>query len=208
VLYLLLIAGGVWHLLGWFQNLMRILAAPLLAGLALLLAISHSRRYADRRRQGILFYAGVGISACGLEYLGVISGRIFGSYSYGPILQPQLLGVPLAIGFAWLAMVLSSAGIADLLTARAGGGPPWVRIPFIALLMVLFDWIMEPAAIKLGYWSWQNGEIPWQNYLAWFLFAMLYAAWAWQLGLLQKGAPVLSRHAWLAQILYFLLVRV
>jgi putative membrane protein len=39
------------------------------------------------------------------------------------------------------------------------------------LLTVAFDWIMEPVAIRLDYWTWAGGDIPLQNYLAWFLIA-------------------------------------
>jgi putative membrane protein len=38
-----------------------------------------------------------------------------------------------------------------------------------ALLAVFFDWIMEPAAIALGYWSWQDSEIPMFNYISWLI---------------------------------------
>ena len=43
-----------------------------------------------------------------------------------------------------------------------------------ATLAVLFDWLMEPAAVKLGYWKWLgNGEIPLYNYMCWFVISML-----------------------------------
>jgi putative membrane protein len=45
---------------------------------------------------------------------------------------------------------------------------------------VLFDLLLEPAAIALGYWQWQNNQIPLQNYLSWgalaAIAAMLYQA--------------------------------
>ena len=232
LLYFLLAAGGLWHLLGWFQGLMQLLAAPMLIAVALLVSYLHGRHYglwrgsAGARLRWWGFLAGVVLSAFGLEWAGVTTGRIFGHYGYGDKLQPQFFGVPLAIGFAWLAMVLTSAGVADWLPdawrhlfrgrqgneSVSGADRPasdhgLLRILLIALLMLLFDWIMEPAAVRLGYWSWRGGIIPLQNYLAWFVFALVFAAAAWRLGFLQRGAPALSRHAWLAQILYFLLVR-
>ncbi len=210
LLYFLLAAGGLWHVLGWFQELMQLLAAPMLIALALLLAALHARRQGTLRRvhgRALLFYTGVVLSAFALEWLGVTTGRIFGPYRYGEVLQPQLAGVPLAIGFAWLAMVLSSAGLTEWIMAKCRFRSPLWQVLLIALLMLLFDWIMEPAAVRLGYWQWREGLIPVQNYLAWFVFALLYAAAAWRLDLLQRGAPAVSRHAWVAQIIYFLLVR-
>ena len=42
-------------------------------------------------------------------------------------------------------------------------------------ITVLFDYIMEPVAIRYDYWSWQGGAIPLQNYIAWFIIATLFA---------------------------------
>lgn len=218
LLYFLMAAGGLWHLLGWFQTAMRLLAGPMLMALALLLAaaqIRHSNaRHSSPQAGAIacLYFAGVVISSFLLEWYGVTTGKVFGHYRYGEVLQPQLGNVPLAIGFAWLAMVLSSAGLAEWtlrgLAPKGGPAPDWpvARILLIALFMVAFDWVMEPAAVKLGYWSWRGGIIPLQNYLAWFIFSLIYAASAWRLCLLRHGPPALSGHAWLAQILYFLMV--
>ena len=40
-----------------------------------------------------------------------------------------------------------------------------------ALLTVFFDWVMEPVAVKLGFWQWEGGVIPFFNYLCWFLIS-------------------------------------
>lgn len=32
---------------------------------------------------------------------------------------------------------------------------------------------MEPVAMKLDYWNWQDQVIPIQNHLAWFIIALL-----------------------------------
>lgn len=213
-LYLLLCAGGLWHVLGWFQPLMRALAAPMLFSLAVLLFLACARRkgVADSSRWA-LFSIGVIVSAFFLEWFGVHSGKVFGPYAYGQVLQPQLLGVPVVIGCAWLTMILSSAGVMEWLVRRFGRtGPALFRsaggqVILIALLMVFFDWVMEPAAVKLDYWRWLEEEIPLQNYSAWIIFSLLYAAAALRLGLLKGGCPALARHVWLAQIIYFLLIR-
>jgi len=213
VLYLLLCAGGLWHVLGWFQPLMRALAAPMLFSLAALLflaCVRHARRgYVDSLSRWTLFSLSVIVSAFFLEWIGVHSGKVFGPYAYGKVLQPQLLGVPLVIGFAWLTMILSSAGVMDGIVCRLDRAYPsaGAKVVLIALLMVLFDGIMEPAAVKLDYWRWLENEIPLQNYSAWFVFSLLYAAAALRLGLLRNGWPALARHVWMAQIIYFFLVR-
>jgi putative membrane protein len=46
--------------------------------------------------------------AWGVEYIGVTTGLPFGRYRYTAALQPQLLGVPLAIVCAWLMVALGA----------------------------------------------------------------------------------------------------
>jgi putative membrane protein len=42
------------------------------------------------------------------------------------------------------------------------------------MLATFFDMILEPVAVKLGYWKWLgNGSIPATNYLCWFLISAL-----------------------------------
>ena len=41
------------------------------------------------------------------------------------------------------------------------------------MMAVLFDWVMEPVAVKLGYWKWLgNGDIPFYNYVSWFVISV------------------------------------
>jgi putative membrane protein len=43
-----------------------------------------------------------------------------------------------------------------------------------ATLAVFFDWLMEPVAVKLGYWSWNgDGSIPMFNYICWFIVSIV-----------------------------------
>jgi putative membrane protein len=60
-----------------------------------------------------------------------------------------------------------------------------VRRPLAAglvtgLLVAGFDAVMEPVAIRLGYWTWASVGVPLQNHAAWFVIggglAAAYAA--------------------------------
>lgn len=43
-----------------------------------------------------------------------------------------------------------------------------------ATLGAPFDWLMEPVAIRLGYWKWGgDGSIPLFNYACWFIVSLL-----------------------------------
>lgn len=101
-----------------------------------------------------------------LEALGVATGLVFGEYRYGPTLGLAAFGVPLVIAFNWAVVVYGAARMAerrrrsDFMTALVTGA-----------VATMFDWIMEPVAIRLDYWTWAGGDIPLHNYIAWFLIA-------------------------------------
>ncbi|MDZ7361484.1 MAG: carotenoid biosynthesis protein [candidate division KSB1 bacterium] len=203
-LYVLLLAGGLWHILGVLQNAMRLLAAPMIVGLCLLLCYEHLCNQFDRKF--ILWGVFVCLASFFIELAGVKTGVIFGSYFYGEILQPVVWNVPIAIGFAWLVMIVSSAAVSQyLLPARFVQRPARIAL-VIALLMVIFDLFMEPAATKLGYWTWDTESIPLRNYLAWFVFGFILSYIGLRLGLFMKKSSVLAVHAYIAQLCYFVLV--
>jgi putative membrane protein len=39
--------------------------------------------------------------------------------------------------------------------------------------MTSLDFLIEPIAIKLDFWQWQNNTVPLQNYLAWFILSFI-----------------------------------
>lgn len=110
-----------------------------------------------------------------LEVLGVSTGYIFGEYHYGQTMKWQWLGVPFIIGLNWAVLMLASL---DIVRKYLNG---WWQAILAALLVVAFDWVMEPVAIRLDYWQWTNGFIPLHNYIGWFVIALvvgMFFKWA------------------------------
>lgn len=111
-----------------------------------------------------------------VEWIGVNSGLLFGSYAYGTVLGPKFLGVPLIIGINWAMLSIVSAALLATLRLHF-----WLEVFASALLMVFLDFLMEPVAMKLGYWSWKGGLIPTYNYVCWlftaFVIHILYRKW-------------------------------
>ena len=105
-----------------------------------------------------------------VEVAGVETGIIFGNYWYGTTLGPKLIGVPLIISVNWLLLVYCTGMI--VAPAR---WPGFVKAAVSATLMTGLDVLIEPVAMHFDFWQWQDGIIPWQNYLAWFgiSFALL-----------------------------------
>jgi putative membrane protein len=104
-----------------------------------------------------------------VELIGVKTGLLFGEYNYGNTLGVKLFNIPLIIGVNWLMLVfsvgciLNSANISFILKSILG-----------AFMLVLLDYLIEPIAIKFDFWTWQNGIVPFKNYVAWFLFSFLF----------------------------------
>jgi putative membrane protein len=104
-----------------------------------------------------------------VELIGVKTGLVFGEYSYGNTLGWKLFDIPLIIGLNWLMLVfsvgciLNSANLSFVVKSIIG-----------AFMLVLLDYLIEPIAIKFDFWTWQNGIIPFKNYVAWFIFSFLF----------------------------------
>ena len=103
-----------------------------------------------------------------IEVFGVCSGLLFGEYHYGKTLGFQLLGVPLIIGVNWIILVVSSFAVSSYFVSNS-----ILKVVLSSFIMVLLDFMIEPVAIRLDFWHWQYGIIPLQNYLMWFLVALL-----------------------------------
>jgi uncharacterized membrane protein len=220
-IYVLMIAGGLWHFFGIFQNIMSILSAPLLILITVLMTAevwfilpSAKRQNASvsefpkrpRQWQFALWSILIVIAGLGLEWFGINHSWLFGAYHYKPTLQPQIDRVPLAIGFAWLGILLSAGGFAQWLLQRQNSKSFFAQAFLTALLMTAFDAMMEPAAVRLQYWIWQSSTIPMRNYLIWYLAGQIFSLSFLLLGLYSIPLPRLLRHAFTAQLLYFLLV--
>lgn len=108
-----------------------------------------------------------------VEIIGVQTSALFGHYNYGSVMGFKLLGVPLMLGVNWFIVVYSCAVASWRLLTTS---PPVIKILVTALLAVGYDWLMEPVAIKLGYWQWGgDGSVPVYNYVCWFLVSLLLA---------------------------------
>lgn len=204
-LYFFLFAGGLWHVLGVFQTLMRILATPLLIALSIIVFFVTLRILKDQKIKLLfLFWATlVIIGSIAIEWLGVKTGKIFGHYIYGEALKPILLDVPIAIGFAWLCMLLTSTGVVQRILPKFSNYHILIQVISISLLMVLFDIVMEPAAVKLSYWTWLGGSIPVQNFIAWFVISLIFALIGVRFSLFKEKLPAIVFHAYFAQLIYF-----
>jgi putative membrane protein len=103
-----------------------------------------------------------------VELIGVHTGLLFGDYKYGLNLGPKLWDVPLVIGINWGVLTVTAASVTHSLKL-----PHTLKIILNAFILVIFDFVMEPVAMKSDFWSWNNNSIPFFNYVCWFFIAVI-----------------------------------
>jgi len=134
------------------------------------------------------------------EAAGVHTGLVFGHYSYGTVLGPKLSGVPLLIGMNWVVVLIGAIAVASKFSDK-----PLQQSMIAAAVATAYDWVMEPVAVKLGYWQWQNGVIPMYNYLCWFIISLRIALLA---NKMKITANNFSLWLFLVQLVFFILLRI
>ncbi|MFW6350837.1 MAG: carotenoid biosynthesis protein [Bacteroidota bacterium] len=138
----------------------------LLLGMGLMF-IAHDRWEVKQ----VLVLLVVAITGFGIEVAGVLTGDVFGQYSYGDSLGIKVWGTPPMIGLNWMMLIYCVYYMMQQTRL-----PAWGQSIAGSALMVVYDIIMEPVAIRLDMWSWGGGDIPLQNYIAWFVISLLLLA--------------------------------
>ncbi len=164
----------------------------------------------------LLFFLICFVIGMGVEMIGVNTGRLFGSYRYGKVLGTQLNGVPWLIGVNWFVIVFCSGcamhQFQEWFMSRLDGSegmPPMIHtLTFItdsALLATFFDWVMEPVAMKLGFWQWTDSTVPLYNYGCWFFISAFLLTLFRSLSF--EKVNHFAVHLFIIQLLFFMALR-
>jgi putative membrane protein len=138
----------------------------------------------ERNKYFLLFAVTTFVVGFAAEVIGVNTGLLFGDYAYGKVLGVKWLQVPLLIGLNWF-IILYCSGISthtllmktiNAISAQNHQPPMALKALSViidgVMLAVVFDWLMEPVAVKLGFWHWNgDGSIPLYNYTCWFVIS-------------------------------------
>lgn len=131
----------------------------------------------------LVFAAVVMVAGFMAEVLGVHTGLLFGHYRYGAALGVKVWEVPLLIGVNWLMLVYTTGHIANYTRLH------WsLKAVLGAVLMVAYDFLMEPVAVKYDFWLWKNNEIPLSNFAGWLLLALLLHLYFQRANFFKKNA--------------------
>jgi bisanhydrobacterioruberin hydratase len=204
-------AGGLWGMTCYNQDLFAS-ATPLNLVLCCLLMLYTAQ---DRNRNLFIFLVISFLVGFLVECIGVNTGLLFGKYTYLPAMGPQLLGVPLVLGINW-ATTMYCCGIAinhlmqkfvsNTNTQAAAIYKKWALPIDAAILATVFDWVLEPAAIKLKFWQWHTntGMPPLFNYVCWFGTSLLLMFLFNKLNFDKRNTFAI--HLLLIQMLFFVLI--
>lgn len=153
----------------------------------------------------------------GSEWVGVNTGQLFGEYIYGKVLGPGWQGVPYLIGIQWLVVIyctgISMAMLHETLLKKQPDAQEqfpkfWLAVSMVAdsaLLAMFFDWVLEPVAVELGYWTWADGKIPWFNYATWWGVSAVIMLFFHFLPFRKHN--LFAVHLLMIQVMFFLLLR-
>ncbi|WP_088341874.1 carotenoid biosynthesis protein [Robiginitalea sediminis] len=142
-------------------------------------------------------FALIVVCGIGAEWIGVHTGYLFGSYSYGENLGPKLDGVPYLIGINWALLSMASGSVSQYWKLSMA----W-QVLIGGLLMVSLDFFLEQLAPALGYWTFVGGHPPLWNYICWLVLALLFQGCYHALKI--RGNQEFSLHLLGAQFVFFI----
>jgi putative membrane protein len=177
-------------------DFVRLTPFNLLLSAGIILSFHQSRTREFWYFLGISFLVGFWI-----EVLGVNTGVIFGHYHYDYVFGYKILGTPLLIGLNWLLTAYCCGTAAFWILPKE---KPILIAVLGAAMMTGLDILVEPVAMRYGFWSWEGDVVPLQNYFAWFVtgFVLQYIFIRWRIPE-RNGLALLLL---LCQILFFILL--
>jgi putative membrane protein len=184
---------GVYFLPDWFLP-----ATPLII---LVSAVVVFLRYEKYRESRVIAFIVIAILAFLVELYGVHSGNLFGTYTYGNNLGWKIFEVPLIIGVNWAVLIMVAQ---QLTTHYIGINNRFFSAISVAVLMTLFDLLLEVLAPQFDFWSFtQLNYAPLQNFTAWFVVSFCFGLYSYSHFRNQNGTAVLYGTA---QLVFFMIL--
>lgn len=121
------------------------------------------------RRDAFLLWALLGVYALFVETWAIYTGFPYGHFGYSELLGAKLFGVtPWTVFLAWTPLIVGAYAAASRLF-----GNIIVRIVVTALLATAFDLVLDPGAVRLGFWRYAGSGgfygVPLSNFAGWMV---------------------------------------
>ncbi len=120
-------------------------------------------------RKQVLVFGSIYLLGMLIEVLGVQTKVVFGDYWYGDALGLKVAGTPLLIGLNWLFLVYTTSSLFEKYSFH------WmIKVLLSSLTMLIYDILLEQIAPHIDLWYWKGQVVPFQNYVVWFVVAVLF----------------------------------
>jgi putative membrane protein len=123
----------------------------------------------DRRAVGVLSMLVAYTYA--IEAVGLATGFPYGEFRYLADVGPMVEGVPVALPLFFVPLALNSYLLATLLLGPGRRGGLFL-LPLALGLLLVVDLVLDPAAVAIGFWTYDGGPyygVPVSNYFGWAL---------------------------------------
>lgn len=126
-------------------------------------------------QRGLLIIISLSLLPLTIEGIAVWTGFPYGRFEYSTSLGFLLFNlVPPSVSFAYLPILLGSLFVASEITVNR-----YYFSLLTSFFMVLVDMVIDPAAVSIGFWSY-NLEgfyygVPISNFIGWILTGFIYA---------------------------------
>lgn len=124
---------------------------------------------------GVMLFASLGVYALLIETAAIITGFPYGHFGYSDALGYRILGyAPWTVAFAWAPLMLGAFAV-----AAAVAKDRLSRIALSVFLLTAFDLVLDPGAVFLKFWQYENGGwyygVPWTNFAGWLVSSLFGA---------------------------------
>ncbi|HMT08814.1 MAG TPA: isopentenyl-diphosphate Delta-isomerase [Pyrinomonadaceae bacterium] len=122
----------------------------------------------------------LGVYAICIETLAIFTGFPYGHFGYSELLGFKLFGVtPWTVFLAWTPLMLGAYAIAANLVKEKLLANSYqlsaITVVFSAVIATAFDLVLDPGAVRLGFWQYEGGgwwyDVPWSNFGGWLMTA-------------------------------------
>ncbi|HEX6279356.1 MAG TPA: isopentenyl-diphosphate Delta-isomerase [Pyrinomonadaceae bacterium] len=127
-------------------------------------------------RDGAILVAVLGTYALLIEASAILTGFPYGHFGYSDLLGYRILGlVPWTVAFAWTPLILGAHAVAATFAENIP-----LRVIATTLIVTLFDVVLDPGAILLGFWQYDGGGwfygVPLSNFAGWLASGFIGAS--------------------------------
>ena len=125
--------------------------------------------------EGVALVTTLGAYAILIETSAILTGFPYGHFGYSDLLGFRIFGLtPWTIAFAWTPLILGAYSVASNLVENRVG-----RVIATAVMVTLFDVVLDPGAVMLGFWKYAGGgwfyDVPMSNFAGWLVSGLIGA---------------------------------